>query len=103
MNQYADNLCNESQAVLDRHGIPAIAQNTGSLWQILFMEKTPVNHADIMASDQSAMRRLDTELMKQGQYALPGVRRFVSAVNTDKDLEDTLKGLDSACRAFNKK
>ncbi|MDJ0957452.1 MAG: aspartate aminotransferase family protein [Arenicellales bacterium] len=103
MNQYADDLCNESQAVLDRHSVPAIAQKTGSLWQILFMEKTPVNHADILASDQVAMRRLDTELMKQGQYVLPGVRRFVSAVNTDKDLEDTLKGLDTACRVFNKK
>ena len=103
MNQYADNLCKESHAILDRHNIPAIAQNTGSLWQILFMDKTPVNHADIVTSNQPAMHRLDTELMKQGQYVLPGVRRFVSVVNTDKDLEDTLKGLDKACRAFNKK
>lgn len=102
MNRYADDLCAESQAVLDRHGIPAIAQNTGSLWQILFMDKTPVNHSDILASDQPAMRRLDSQLMKQGQYVLPGVRRFVSTVHDEKDLEDTLRGLDAACRAFNK-
>lgn len=102
LNQYADNLCRESQALLNRHGIPAIAQNTGSLWQILFTDKTPMNHTDIMASDQVAMRRLDAELMKQGQYVLPGVRRFVSAVHDAKDLEDTLKGLDAACRAFNR-
>ena len=48
------------------------------------------------------MRRLDAELMIQGQYVLPGVRRFVSVVHDQRDLEDTVRGLDAACRAFNK-
>ena len=100
LNGFADELCRETQKVLDRHDIPAIAQNTGSLWQILFMDKTPRNQADILASDQAAMRRLDTLLMKQGQYVLPGVRRFVSAVHSETDLDETLRGLDAACRAF---
>lgn len=100
LNGFANDLCRETQTVLDRHSIPAIAQNTGSLWQILFMEKTPRNQADILASDQASMRRLDTLLMKQGQYVLPGVRRFVSTVHTELDLEDTLRGLDVACREF---
>ena len=102
MNAFAGDLCRESQKVLDRHGIPAIAEHTGSLWQILFMEKTPRNQADILASDQAAMRRLDSLLMKQGQYVLPGVRRFVSTVHTEQDLEDSLEGLDTACHEFNK-
>jgi len=38
--------------------------------------------------------------MKQGQYVLPGVRRFVSTVHTQQDLEDTIRGLDIACREF---
>ena len=102
MNSFADDLCRESQKILDRHEIPAIAENTGSLWQILFMDKTPRNQADVLASDQAAMRKLDTLLMKQGQYVLPGVRRFVSTVHTAQDLEDSLKGLDAACREFNR-
>ena len=102
MNGFADSLCHESQKVLDRHGIPAIAEHTGSLWQILFMDKTPRNHADVLASDQVSMRKLDTLLMKQGQYVLPGVRRFVSTEHNATDLEDTLRGLDAACREFNK-
>lgn len=101
MNGFADDLCRESQKVLDQHNIPAITQNTGSLWQILFMDKTPRNQADMLAGDQASMRKLDTLLMKQGQYVLPGVRRFVSTVHTAQDLEETLRGLDSACRAFN--
>ncbi len=100
MNGLADDLCRETQQILDRHGIPAIAEHTGSLWQILFTDKTPRSHADILASDQAAMRRLDTLLLQQGQYVLPGVRRFVSAVHTDEDLELTLQGLDAACRVF---
>ena len=100
LNAFADELCRESQKLLDRHGIPAIAENTGSLWQILFMDRTPRNQADILASDQAGMRRLDTLLMKQGQYVLPGVRRFVSTEHTAEDLEQTLRGLDAACRAF---
>ena len=102
MNSFADDLCRDSQKILDQHNIPAIAQNTGSLWQILFMDKTPRNQADILASDQPAMRKLDTLLMKQGQYVLPGVRRFVSTVHTAEDMEDTLRGLDAACRGVNK-
>ena len=102
MNGFADDLCHETQKLLDQHGIPAIAEHTGSLWQILFMDKTPRNQAEVLASDQAAMRKLDTLLMKQGQYVLPGVRRFVSAVHTAQDLEDSLRGLDTACREFNK-
>ncbi len=100
LNGFADELCRETQKILDRHGIPAIAENTGSLWQILFMPETPRNQADILASDQAAMRRLDTLLMKQGQYVLPGVRRFVSTEHTAEDLEQTLRGLDAACRTY---
>jgi glutamate-1-semialdehyde aminotransferase len=100
MNGFADDLCRETQAVLDRHNIPAIAEHTGSLWQILFMDRTPRNQADILASDQTSMRKLDSLLMKQGQYVLPGVRRFVSTVHTAEDLEQTLRGLDAACRQF---
>ncbi len=102
LNGFADDLCHETQKLLDQHGIPAIAEHTGSLWQILFMDKTPRNQADVLASDQVSMRKLDTLLMKQGQYVLPGVRRFVSTVHTAQDLEDSLRGLDTACREFNK-
>ena len=102
MNAYADNMCTACQQILDKYDIPAITQNTGSLWQILFMEKTPVDVSDMLLSDQASMRRLDSELMKQGQYVLPGVRRFVSTVHTDHDLEDTVRGLDDACKAFSK-
>lgn len=100
LNRYADELCRECQAVLDAHGLPAIACNTGSLWQILFTPRPPACQADLAAGDSAAMRRLDAALMKQGQYILPGVRRFVSVAHDQADLERTVRGLDAACRAF---
>ncbi len=102
MHAFTQELCMACQQILNKFKIDAIVEYTGSLWQILFMQQKPVSIADILASNQDAMRRLDTELLRQGQYVLPGVRRFVSAVHTDQDIEDTVRGLEEACRVFNK-
>ena len=100
LNSYAETACAACQAVLDRHGLTAIAEHTGSLWQILFMAARPSSQADIMAGDAAAMRRLDAECVKRGLYALPGVRRFFSTAHGEAELEDTLRILHDACRAI---
>jgi glutamate-1-semialdehyde 2,1-aminomutase len=100
LNGYADRACAEMQKVLDRHALTAIAENTGSLWQILFVARRPQTQADLMKGDVAAMRRLDVECLKRGIYALPGVRRFFSTAHGEAELEDTLRALDSACRAL---
>ena len=64
------------------------------------MARRPESQADIMAGDGAAMRRLDAECMKRGLYVLPGVRRFFSTAHGEAELEDTLRILDAACRAF---
>ncbi|MDJ0950583.1 MAG: aminotransferase class III-fold pyridoxal phosphate-dependent enzyme [Alphaproteobacteria bacterium] len=101
LNGFAEATCAECQKILDRHGLPAIAENTGSLWQILFMARSPDSQADIMAGDAAAARRLDVECMKRGIYALPGVRRFFSTTHGEPELADTLRVLDASCRAIN--
>jgi glutamate-1-semialdehyde 2,1-aminomutase len=94
----SDDLLKRLQAVLDRHGLPAIAAGAGSLWQLLFLKSEPANQRDMVNSDQDAMRRLDLELLRRGIYVLPGVRRFVCAANTEEDFEQTVAALDEACR-----
>ena len=89
----------ECQSVLDRHRLPAIVTGKASLWQILFADRHPVNHGDIMASDRASSRALDLALLKNGIYVLPNVRRFVSAAHRADDFEQTLKALDAACRS----
>ncbi len=90
----------ECQAVLDRHRLPAIVTGGASLWQILFADRHPANHADIMDSDRAASRALDLSLLKNGIYVLPNVRRFVSAAHGSDDFEETLRALDTACRGI---
>ena len=94
----ADRLTGECQKVLDRHRLPAIATGRYSLWQILFTDRAPTSHADVMNADHMATRALDLAQMKHGLYVLPNVRRFVSCVHSDQDFEDTLAALDAACR-----
>ncbi|MFT5115110.1 MAG: glutamate-1-semialdehyde 2,1-aminomutase [Parasphingorhabdus sp.] len=96
----SDQLLARLQTVLDKHGIPAIAAGSHSFWQILFMKHKPTSQIDIMNSDAVAMRQLDTELLRRGIYVLPGVRRFVSAVNTQEDEDLTAQALDEACAAI---
>lgn len=100
LNAYAAEACAAYQKVLDRHGLPALAVHTASLWQILFMRRPPRSQADMMAGDAAAMRRLDKECLRGGLYALPGVRRFFSTAHGPAELEDSLRILDGACRAL---
>ncbi len=101
LHEKSQQLTSALQEVLDRHGLPAIAAGKRSFWQILFMTGKPHNQTDIMASDQVHMRELDLELLRRGIYVLPGVRRFVCAVNSDEDFDDTVGALDAACKAIN--
>ena len=100
LNDYAAQVCSECQSVLDTHKLPAIAEHTGSLWQILFMSKRPRSYADIMNGDAATAIRLDTECVKRGIYTLPGVRRFFSTMHGEAELQDTVTILDQACRAL---
>ncbi|MBT5048487.1 MAG: aminotransferase class III-fold pyridoxal phosphate-dependent enzyme [Rhodospirillaceae bacterium] len=88
------------QDVLDRHNLPAKAIGKGSLWQIVFMENEPQDFSDFIQADMASTRDLDLHQMKNGIYVLPGVRRFVSAVHSDEDFEETTRALDAACRAM---
>lgn len=98
LNAATAGFCSEAQKILRRHGVPAIAAHVGSLWQLLFMDRPPRSHADMMAGDGDAMRRLDAQMMRRGQYMLPGVRRFVSCVHGPAEFEETLAALDASCR-----
>ena len=100
LHALADDVCKACQDVLDKNNIPAIAAGKASLWQILFMDRAPVSHADVMNADQASGRAFDLAQMHKGLYVLPNVRRFVSAVHTGQDIEDTVRALDAACKSI---
>ncbi len=98
LHALANDVCKACQEVLDKNRVPGLALGQGSFWQILFMDKPPVSHADVMNSDMASSRALDLAQMHEGLYVLPNVRRFVSAVHTGQDIEDTVRALDAACK-----
>ncbi len=100
LNASADDLRKACQQVLDRHAIGAMVCGQGSFWQILFLDKPPRDYADVRASDMAASKALDLGCLSEGLYVLPGVRRFVSAVHSSDDFEETVRALDAACRGL---
>ncbi len=88
------------QEVLDRHGLAAKAIGQASLWQIVFTKVEPESYTDFLRADMASTRELDRLQMHEGLYVLPAVRRFVSAVHSDDDFEQTVSALDAACLAF---
>jgi glutamate-1-semialdehyde 2,1-aminomutase len=89
----------ESQKILDRHGIEGIVAGEASLWQILFRKTQPRNYADLLSSNMDRVKKWDSFALKNGIYALPGVRRFVSAAITEEDVEKFCEVLDATCRS----
>ena len=98
--ELSDRLTARLQQVIDKHGLNAIIAGGHSFWQILFTADSPVSQVDIMQSNAAEMRRLDIEFLRRGAYVLPGVRRFVSSVLSDEDIELTAGALDGACAAL---
>jgi len=99
LNARAEAFYREMQAVLARHGLPARVSGRASLWQLLFSSTDPRNQLDVLASALDRSAALDLALLEGGVYVLPNVRRFVSAVHTREDFDETLAVLDGACAA----
>lgn len=88
------------QEILMRHQIRATCFGTGPMWHILFTDRVPTNHRDVMAADKAALMRFDYELIRNGVFVLPGNRRFISLAHDEAVLEDTFAAVDATCRAL---
>ncbi|MDZ4735714.1 MAG: aminotransferase class III-fold pyridoxal phosphate-dependent enzyme [Rhodospirillaceae bacterium] len=87
------------RAILTRRGIDAVIVGYGPMWHLLFgAPGEPRDYRDIQRADGKKLTAFDTELIRQGFFALPGNRRFVSLAHTDKDFEDSFAAFDAACR-----
>lgn len=85
--------------ILQRHNIDAIIVGYGPLWHLLFgATGEPRDYRDIQKADGKKLAAFDMELIRQGFFALPGNRRFVSLAHTDQDFEDSFAAFDAACR-----
>lgn len=100
LEDYAARFCARADEVLRAQGVAATTARAGSMWQILFADAMPRDYGELAAGDLAKMRRLDLELLKRGQYVLPGVRRFVSLAHGEAELDWFAAALADACRAL---
>jgi glutamate-1-semialdehyde 2,1-aminomutase len=97
---FSDKFRSELQAVLDRHEMGMRVIGEGPLWHIMSGTKVPRNWGDILESNPARAAAFDTELLRQGIFVTPGVRRFISICHDEDDLALTLDAADRACIAF---
>jgi glutamate-1-semialdehyde 2,1-aminomutase len=57
LHALADDVSTACQKILDKNRVPAMATGKASFWQILFLDKTPLSHADIMNLREVARAR----------------------------------------------
>ena len=100
LDAHAEKTRNACQDVLNQKGVPARVIGRQSFWQIVFMENEPSDFGDFVNADMTRSRFFDTLQMHEGLYVLPNVRRFVSGVHSDDDLNLTVEALERACDAL---
>ncbi|HAA91971.1 MAG: aspartate aminotransferase family protein [Rhodospirillaceae bacterium] len=88
------------QEVLDKHGLGIKVIGRESWWQFFAGDKEPSDYADFLNADMAKTKALDVALSREGVFVMPNTRRFVSAVHTDEDLEESVEALDAACQAI---
>lgn len=89
----------ELQAVLRRHGVPAVVGGASSFWTLHFAAEEPRSFAAFLATDRARARELDGELLRRGIWLVPGARRSISAAHDDASLAQLVETLDAVCRA----
>lgn len=96
----SDRLQQGIREVLAAHGLHVQVIGIGSIWQVVFAERTPSLHRELMQTDIAREREFDARLVENGISVVPGLRRFVSTAHTDDDLEATFKACDRAARGL---
>lgn len=96
----ADKLRHGLQEIFDREKMGILVFGEGPMWHMLFTDKVPQQWSDIIATDLVKQAAFDTELLRQGIFVVPGMRRFISIMHTDDDLQQTFAAAERACRAF---
>ena len=96
LNDRSESFRGQLSDIVARTGLPAVVTGLASLWHVVFAERPPANHADMLRSDLARLRAFDTELIRQGVFVLPGVRRLITAAHDSAALELAANALTRA-------
>jgi glutamate-1-semialdehyde 2,1-aminomutase len=96
LNETSATLRAELAEAVKLYELPAVITGIGSLWHIVFADRPPVNHADMIRSDMKRLREFDAALIREGVFVLPGVRRLTTAAHDTETMSLTLSAVKRA-------
>lgn len=79
-----------------KHGVPATVNQVGPVLQCTVGIAAATTFDDFMAADQEFYDRLVVQMLRNGIFALPGGRWYISTAHTDADIRDTVAIFDDA-------
>lgn len=84
-------------AAAQRHGVPALVSGFGAAFAIHFTERTSLEqYRDVLDDDRERLGQFLLAALRQGIYALPDGRFYVSAAHSEADIQETLEGAERA-------
>ena len=70
--EHGESLCAAISEVLERHSVPAVCFGTGPMWHVLFTDRRPRSHRDVMASGLRRARAVRPRAHSSGSVRPPG-------------------------------
>ena len=99
MSQKAEALAEGLTKSLAAHGIVGSAHNVGPLLQVALGVTEVTTLEQYLAADWGLYDRLSAELVRRGQFVMPGGRWFLSTEHTDEDIQGSVAAFDAAIAA----
>ncbi len=84
---------------LKDHGVPAVVPEVGSVFSILFMNRTPRNYRDSLEADEAKRSILDTSLLARGIFVKPGKPFYLSTAHDNTAIRETLDAFEESLLA----
>ncbi|NHN32759.1 aspartate aminotransferase family protein [Paenibacillus agricola] len=95
MEATAGKLAEGIRSLFRKHDIPGLVNQPGPMFHVMFTELTEVNHFDhFQKRDADAYTRFAELLMEEGVLVRPNGLWYVSAVHSDREVDETLKAID---------
>jgi glutamate-1-semialdehyde 2,1-aminomutase len=82
--------------LLTDHRMPAVIPAVGTVFSILFTNRTPRNYRDTLAADETKRRVLDTSLLARGIFVKPGKPYYLSTAHDDIAVRQTLDAFEES-------
>lgn len=80
-----------------RHGVPLVANQVGSLVQLLWAPREPMrNYADVSLADPAPIAELCERVLADGVYAAPRGLLFLSTAHSAQDVDHIIDAYDNA-------